>query len=88
MSVRGMRVVRVVRMMRVVRVVAMTASAATTSACAGAATPNTEATEPAALEAPPNVLPDVVENIRLNVSDGLLDPPLSLELLLEELEVN
>ena len=68
--------------------VAMTASAATTSACAGAATPSTEATEPAALEAPPNVLPDVVENIRLNVSDGLLDPPLSLELLLEELEVN
>jgi hypothetical protein len=86
--VRGMRVVRVVRVMRVVRVVAMTASAATTSACAGAATPSTEATEPAALEAPPNVLPDVVENIRLNVSDGLLDPPLSLELLLEELEVN
>ena len=74
--------------MWVMRVVAMTASAATTSACAGAATPNTEATEPAALEAPPNVLPDVVENIRLNVSDGLLDPLLSLELLLEELEVN
>jgi hypothetical protein len=83
-----MRVVRVVRVMRVVRVVAMTASAATTSACAGAATPSTEATEPAALEASPYVLPDVVENIRLNVSDGLLDPPLSLELLLEELEVN
>ena len=86
---RGMRVVRVVRVMRVVRVVAMTASAETTSACAGAgATPSTDATEPAALEAPPNVLPDVVENIRLDVSDGLLDPPLSLELLLEELEVN
>ncbi len=85
----GMRVVRMMRVMRVVRVVAMTyASAATTSACAGAATPSIEATEPAALEAPPNVLPDVVENIRLNVSDGLLDPPLSLELLLEELEVN
>jgi len=73
-----------------VRVVAMTAArAATTSACAGgAATPSTEATEPAALEAPPNVLPDVVENIRLNVSDELLDPLFSLELLLEELEVN
>jgi hypothetical protein len=34
------------------------------------------------------VLLDVVEDIRLNVSDGMLDPPLSLELLLEELEVN
>eukprot|EP00900_Chrysochromulina_parva_P027786 jgi/Chrpa1/9641/Chrysochromulina_OHIO_Genome00014976-RA len=66
----------------------MTASAATTSAYACAATPSTEATEPAALEAPPNVLPDVIENIRLNVCDGLLDPLLSLELLLEELEVN
>ena len=77
------------RDMRVMRVVAMTAArAATTSACTGAATPSTEATEPAALEAPPNVLPDVVENIRLNVSDGLLDPLPSLELLLEELEVN
>ena len=65
------------------RVVAMT-RAATTSACAAA----TRATEPAALEAPPNVLLDVVEDIRLNVSDGMLDPPLSLELLLEELEVN
>jgi len=81
---------RCVRMVRMVRVVAMTAArAATTSACAGgAATPSTEATEPAALEAPPNVLPDVVENIRLNVSDELLDPLFSLELLLEELEVN
>ena len=81
--VRMVRVVRVVRMVRVVRVVAM-ARAATSSAAAAAA----GATEPAALEAPPNVLPDVVENIRLDVSDGLLDPPLSLELLLEELEVN
>ena len=87
---RGMRVVRVVRVMRVMRVVAMSACAATRSAPAGAGarTCRSEATEPAALEAPPNVLPDVVENIRLNVSDGLLDPPLSLELLLEELEVN
>ena len=78
-----------VRVVRVVRVVAMT-RAATRSACAAGCTGTRciYATEPAALEAPPNVLLDVVEYIRLNVSDGMLDPPLSLELLLEELEVN
>ena len=77
-----------VRVVRMVRVVAMT-RAATRSACAAGCTgTSSRATEPAALEAPPNVLLDVVEDIRLNVSDMLLDPPLSLELLLEELEVN
>ena len=77
-----------VRVVRMVRVVAMT-RAATRSACAAGCTgTSSRETEPAALEAPPNVLLDVVEDIRLNVSDMLLDPPLSLELLLEELEVN